>query len=144
VLGGRLEAQEDARERLVGLVVQVAGDARALGLPRLEDRARGARALHLEALEHPVVGLAQPRDLLHLAGRRGHRGAARGEVDRLHRGDELLERREPAAQDEAVGEHGGEDGDDEQAEAPAVRDRVGVEVHGDGRREHGRGESGAR
>jgi hypothetical protein len=139
-LGGRLQPQQHARERLVGLVVEVARDARALGLLGLEDRAGGARALGVDALEHPVERLAQARDLLHLAalGRRGR--APAGEVDGLHRGDELLERREAPAQHQAVDEDGREQRAGEQREAPPVGHRAGVEVHHERRREDGRGD----
>ena len=140
VLGARLQAQEHAGQRLVGLVVEVARDPCALALLGLEDGARRPGALGLEAREHPVVGLAQPRDLLDLRPRGRHGRAARGEVDGLHRGDELLERGEAAAQDDAVGEHGREHGGDEQPEAAVVGDRVRIQVDGDGGREHRRGD----
>ena len=63
----RLEAQQQAGQRLVDLVVEVAGDAGALLLLGLERGARGAPALGLQALEHPREGAVQARDLLRAA-----------------------------------------------------------------------------
>ena len=74
---GRLEAQQHAGQRLVGLVVQVARDARALGLLRAQDGGGGARALGLEAVEHAVERRVQARDLVG-ARRSGSRGRRAG------------------------------------------------------------------
>ena len=73
------EAQQNAGERLVDLVVEVVGQALALLLLRAQHRAWPSRALGLEAVEHPVEGGVEPRDLLDVAvgRRRAARRAAR-------------------------------------------------------------------
>ena len=81
VLGGRGEAQRDGGERLVDLVVQVAGDARALGLLGAQHGGGAADALVLQAREHEVEGLAQARDVLRLAVLRLRAHAGQRQVD---------------------------------------------------------------
>ncbi len=54
VLGERLEAQQDGGERLVHLVVQIAGHAPPLLLLRAQDELAGAPALLVHALEQAV------------------------------------------------------------------------------------------
>ena len=67
LLARRLEAQQQAGERLVDLVVQVARDPGALLLLGGERGARGPAALGLEPLEHADERLVQALDLLRAA-----------------------------------------------------------------------------
>jgi hypothetical protein len=78
-VGHGLQAQQDARERLVGLVVQVAREARALRLLGAQDGAGAGAALVLDAVEHAVERLAQAHDVLRVGalGVRAHAGVER-------------------------------------------------------------------
>ena len=60
----RRQPQQDRRQRLVDLVVQVLGDPRALLLLRPQHRAAGLAPLRLEPLEHPVERVGELVDLL--------------------------------------------------------------------------------
>ena len=80
-LGGRREAQRHGRQRLVDLVVQVARDARALGLLRAQDRRGAPPTRSVSRRESMTVeGLAQARDVggLVVGGLRARRRAPRG------------------------------------------------------------------
>ena len=82
LLAHRLEAQQQPGQRLVDLVVEVAGDPGALLLLGVERGARGAPALGLEPLEHAAERQVQALDLLGPAAgsarRAGWRPGARG------------------------------------------------------------------
>jgi hypothetical protein len=133
-----LEAERDRRERLVDLVVQILGDAPALALLGLD---RGAARLApggLKAREHPVdrgleaVGLAGVDPV---AGDQLVVGV--GVVNRLHGGDQPVERDEAPAQEQPVAEQGGHQGEAEH-EHLAPAERV-ADPRVEGERGHDRG-----
>ena len=114
---GRLEAQQDAGERLVDLVVEVLGDPRALLLLAAQHGAAGLAALLLDAGQHVVEARGQ---LLHLAGGparriRAHAGGV--EVDAVHRAHEAVHRLEAVADQQRVEQHGAEHRQREQQQA---------------------------
>jgi hypothetical protein len=112
-------------------------DARALGLLALEHRGRGPRALVLDPVEHAVERLHEPDDVLGVGLRHVGALAGRGEVDPLHDVDQLLQRREAAAQHEAVDQHGAEDARDEHERLAAADDVVPRQARGRDRRRAG-------
>ena len=97
--------QQEPRERLVDLVVEVAGDPRALVLLRLEGGARRPPALGLEPLEHAPERDLEPRHLLGLGAPIRRRPEVRPrprEVGALHRVDQPLERGESSRESNAL------------------------------------------
>ena len=133
-LGGRREAHRDRGQRLVDLVVQVAGQPRALGLLRAQDGRGGGDALGLQPDEHDVEGLAQAGDVgrLVVGGLRARAGD--GEVDALHRARQRLQRLEAPAHDEVVGEDRDEHRRGEHEQRARLGRLVAVEVRADGDR----------
>jgi len=122
VLHGGLQTQQHAGERLIALVVQVARQARALGLLALEHRCRGPGALVLQAPEHPVERLHEAHHVVGVGIGQLRACARAGEVDALHDVDQPIQRREAPAQDHAVDEHRAEDARDDHERLAAPRD----------------------
>ena len=96
-LARRLEPQQQPGQRLVDLVVEVAGDPRPLLLLGLQRRGPGAPPLGFQPSHHPQEGELDPLHLLGLAdavdrGRQQRPGSA--QVDLLHLLDQPLERSE--------------------------------------------------
>ena len=135
----RLEPQQQRGQRLVDLVVEVAGDARALLLLRGERGARGPAPLGLEALEHAPEGALEPRHLLGLAapvGGAAQVGARAGEVGALHLVHQPLQGPEAALEHEHVDEDRQRDRE-RRGPAPARAARRGRDwVAGDAGRDH--------
>jgi hypothetical protein len=135
LLAGRLESQQQSRERLVDLVVQIARDSRALLLLRLQRRTGGAAALGLEALEHPDERVMQPLDLLGAARALGEpevRSGA-GEVGALHLVDEVLERLEAALKQEQIEDDRRQDREPQHDEGRGPFGEAPARVRGDDR-----------
>jgi hypothetical protein len=131
----RREAQEDGREGLVDLVVEVLRDALALGLLGMQDGQPRVATLQLHALEHAVEPRGELEDLA--------RGAARGvgphagarHVDAVHDLDQVLHRPQSPAQQDRVEQDGrGHRETDEQhaAGADGVREAVAGHHRGHG------------
>src|SRR3954469_19644400 len=107
-LGPRLlaharELQERGRQVLTDLVVQLLGDAQALGLLRADDAPHALLALGLEAVEHRVERLGELRRLGRGATDRDAR-ARPEQVDLAHHAHQLLEGRDEPARDDQVRE----------------------------------------
>ena len=83
VLGERLESQQDRGERLVHLVVQIAGHALALVLLRADHHAAAAPPLRLDAAEQTPERVGEPVDLHHGALLLRAEAAGLSRVDRL-------------------------------------------------------------
>ena len=98
-LGDRVQLQQDAGQHLADLVVQVAGDADALGLLRGEHAPAAFLPLALEPVEHAVEGGNDTPDLV--AAVDGQTLAGPQQVDRLHPLGEPFERRDRAPQKQA-------------------------------------------
>jgi hypothetical protein len=100
--------QQEPGERLVHLVVEIAGDPGALVLLGVEGGACRPPALGLEPFEHAPEGDLEARNLLGLGApvRRSPevRPGAR-EVGALHRFDQPLERGESSREEQHVEEH---------------------------------------
>ena len=122
LLDRRLEPQRDRGQRLVDLVVEVLGDPPPLALLGLDRGPPGLPALGLEPRDHPPERAVEALDLGAVA-----RGAPTspllgiGEVDLLHRRDQLVERLEAAAEQQPVTE---QRGDRPRAPARSPRDRA--------------------
>jgi hypothetical protein len=114
----------------VDLVVEVAGDASALLLLRLQRGGAGAPALGFEPPHHPQEGELDPLHLLGLAdavdrARQQRAGAA--EVDLLHLLDQSLQRGAAAAHDQQAGGeagHGRQEHDDHRDCHRGATDRI--------------------
>jgi len=137
-----LQAQQHAGERLVGLVVQVAREPGALRLLGAQHGAGAGGALVLEAVEHAVERVAKPHHVLRVGGHRDRADARGGEVDALHRREQLLQGREAAAEHEAVDEHRREDRGDQDEELPALGELGEVEPRCDARGQDGGSDEG--
>jgi hypothetical protein len=133
----RLEAQQDAGQRLVDLVVEVLGDPRALPLLPAQHRTAGLAALVLEAGEHAVEAGGQLLDLARRPARLVGAHAGGVQIDLVHGLDEALHRLQTAADQQRVQQHRAEDGEREQQQAVRAG-RVAQAVAGDDRR-HDRG-----
>ncbi len=141
IVGGtaqRLEPEEQSGERLVDLVVQVAGDPGPLLLLGAQGRVRSAAALGLQPLQHLVERALEADHLLRplcLHREVGRRGPA--QVRLLHLRDQALQRLE------ALGQQPDVDADrerqceaEDEADRGAVAQRV-VGVRGDRRCDNG-------
>jgi len=135
-----LQAQQDGRQRLVDLVVQILRDALALALLGANRRTARVPALLLEALEHPVERQPKALDLARVGVLHAYAPAGVGQVGLLHRVDHLREGSEAAAQQERVAEKRREQRGDEHDHLATVGDLPDVQVHGDRRHEHGSGD----
>ena len=128
VLGQRLEPQQDRRERLVHLVVEVAREPAALLLLRAHHELAGAAALLLHPVEQSLEGLGEPADLLG--------GPVRAEVERVGRGgvhlldalDQALQRPEAALEHPHVHAEREHDREREHQELPALARHLEVEA----------------
>ena len=125
---GGLEAQQDRRQRLVDLVVEVLRDPLALLLLRAKHAVCGLAALGLEPVEHAVErGLS--RITSSASARDARRAAASArQVGLLHRADQPLERPQAPAQQQRVGQQRDQERHHEHGElAPlaGVVDRTG-------------------
>ena len=130
----RLEPQQEAGQRLVDLVVEVAGDPGPLLLLGVERGARGAAALGLQPLEHRAERALQP--LRPPRARRAVDRAAAG-WRRAARGRPAPSRRRAAraagtaAGAEDVDEDGQRDGEAEHERRPRALAEVEARVAGD-------------
>ena len=128
----RLEPQQQPGQRLVDLVVQVAGDAGALLLLGAQGGGPGAPALGFEAAQHAQEGELDPLDLLGLADPVDRLRQRRGgpvEVDLLHVLDQLVERREaPSLPQQGRGQRDGRDGENGDGHG-RHRARIGAGTH---------------
>ena len=128
LLGERLEPQQDRGQRLVHLVVEVAGEPAALLLLRAHHELARAAALLLHALEQPPERLGQPADLL---GR-----PVRGEVERPGCGrihlldalDQALQRAKAALEHPHVHAEREHDRERQHEELPALAGHLEVEA----------------
>ena len=116
----RLQPQQDRRQRLIDLVVEVLREALSLLFLRSQHAARGVPALGLEAVEHAVEGALEADDLLGVGPRGLGAPGPRREISLLGGADQAGERPEPAAQEQGVGQQRHQQRQDEHEELAAL------------------------
>ena len=128
LLRQRLQPQQDRRERLVHLVVEVAGEPAALLLLRAHHELARAPALLLHALEQAPERLGQPADLLGRPLRGEVQRPGSGRVHLLDALDQALQRAKAALEHPHVHAEGEHDRQRQHEELPALAGHLEVET----------------